>query len=128
MGADHTAGITYDDTVHDPKGKVEKSLANQIQMGFVDSLGMCMFSRACPGYNDYVTKLLTALSGAPCVDADLEELGRHTLRIEHDFNERAGFTSAHDRLPRYMTEDPIKPHDLVFDVPNEEIDELRKSI
>lgn len=128
MGADHTAGIIYDDTVQDPEGKVEKSLAVQIQMGCVDSLGMCMFSRACPGYNDYVTKLLTALSGSPWTDADMEELGRQTLRTEHDFNRRAGFTSAHDRLPHFMTEDPIKPHDLVFDVPNEEIDKLREGI
>lgn len=128
MGADHTAGIMYDDTVHSPEGKVEKSLAMQIQMGFVDSLGMCMFSRACPDYNDYVIKTMTALNGEPFLEADLTELGRRVLRIEHDFNARAGFTSADDRLPEFMTENKIKPHDLVFDVPYEEVDTLKEGL
>ncbi|UCD57901.1 MAG: aldehyde ferredoxin oxidoreductase [Candidatus Hydrogenedentota bacterium] len=122
MGADHTAGIIYDETIHNPDAKVEKSRAVQIQMGFVDSLGMCMFSRACPDYNDYVTKLMTALNGAPYTEADLVELGKRVLRTEREFNLRAGFTSAHDRLPEFMTEAKIKPHDLAFDVPYEEID------
>ena len=124
MGADHTAGISYDETIHSPEGKVEKSRAVQIQMGFVDSLGMCMFSRACTGFNDHVTKLMTALNGAPYTEADLIELGKRVLRTEHDFNARAGFTSADDRLPEFMTEVKIKPHDLVFDVPYEEVDTL----
>ena len=128
MGADHTAGIIYDDTIHDPDGKVEKSLAVQTQMGFVDSIGMCMFSRATPGYNDYVTKLLTAFTGSPWTDDDLLELGKHVLRTEYDFNGRAGFTSAHDRLPEFMCENKIKPHDLVFDVPYEEVDKLKEMI
>ena len=128
MGADHTAGIIYDDTIHKPEGKVEKSLAVQIQMGFVDSLGMCMFSRACPDYNDYVTKLMTALNGSSYAESDLEKLGRRVLKTEHDFNRRAGFTSAHDRLPEFMTEVKIKPHDLVFDVPYEEVDKLYEGI
>ncbi len=125
MGADHTAGIIYDNTVHNPEGKVEKSLAVQIQMAWIDSLGMCMFSRACPDYNDYVTRAMTALNGSPCTMADLEELGKRVLRTEHDFNIRAGFTKAHDRLPEFMNEVKIKPHDLVFDVPYDEVDTLR---
>ncbi|RJP18674.1 MAG: aldehyde ferredoxin oxidoreductase [Candidatus Abyssobacteria bacterium SURF_5] len=125
MGADHTAGIIYDNTVHNPEGKVEKSLAVQIQMGFIDTLGMCMFSRACPNYNDYLVKTLTAFNGAPFTEENLLDLGRRTLRAEHDFNRRAGFTSSHDRLPEFMTEVRIKPHDLVFDVPYEEVDTLK---
>jgi len=128
MGADHTAGVMYDDTVHSPEGKVEKSLAVQIQMGFVDTLGMCMFSRACPDYNDYLIKTLTALNGEPCSEDDLMELGKRVLRIEHEFNARAGFTSADDRLPEFMSENKIKPHDLVFDVPYAEVDTLKEGL
>ncbi len=128
MGADHTAGIIYDDTIHDPEGKVEKSLAVQIQMAFVDSLGMCMFSRACPNYGGYITGLLTALNGSPFTEADMQESGRRVLGSEHDFNRRAGFTSADDRLPEFMTEEKIKPHDLVFDVPYDEVDKLYDGI
>ncbi len=128
MGADHTAGIMYDETIHAPEGKVEKSLAVQIQMGFMDSLGMCMFSRACPDFNGYLTTILTSLNGLPVSEEDLTNLGKTVLRTEHDFNRRAGFTSAHDRLPEFMTENKIKPHDLVFDVPYEEVDRLREQI
>ncbi len=129
MGADHTAGIMYDNTIHSPEGKVEKSRALQIQMGYIDSLGMCMFSsRGCPGYNDFLTRLLTALNGKPYAEADLIELGKSTLRAELDFNRRAGFTPAHDRLPEFMREQRIKPHDLVFDVPQEEIDSLYEGV
>ncbi|GAB4350088.1 MAG: aldehyde ferredoxin oxidoreductase C-terminal domain-containing protein [Candidatus Abyssubacteria bacterium] len=129
MGADHTAGIMYDNTIHDPQGKVEKSRMLQIQMGYVDSLGMCMFSsRGCPGYTDFLSRMLTALNGQPYTEADLIALGRRTLRAEHDFNRRAGFNSAHDRLPEFMREQKIKPHDLVFDVPQEEIDSLYEGL
>jgi len=128
MGADHTAGVTYDDTIHKPEGKVEKSRAVQIQMGFIDSLGLCMFSRACPGYNDYVSTLMAALYGTPYSEADLTELGKRVLRTEREFNVRAGFTAAHDRLPEFMTEIKIKPHDLAFDVPYEEVDRFYDEI
>jgi aldehyde:ferredoxin oxidoreductase len=128
MGADHTAGIIYDNTVHNPEGKVEKSLAVQIQMGFIDTLGMCMFSRACPDYNEYLVKTIAAFKGAPFTEENLLELGRRTLRAEHDFNRRAGFNSAHDRLPEFMREIKIKPHDLVFDVPYEEVDTLKEKL
>jgi len=128
MGADHTAGIVYDETIHDPEGKVEKSLALQIHVAFVDSLGMCIFTRACPGFDDYVTGLMSALNGSPFTVADLDKLGRRVLKTELDFNARAGFTKAHDRLPEFMTEVRIKPHDLIFDVPYEEVDKLHEMI
>jgi hypothetical protein len=35
---------------------------------------------------------------------------------------RAGFTSAHDRLPEWMTQEPLPPHNSVFDVPEQDVD------
>jgi aldehyde:ferredoxin oxidoreductase len=71
---------------------------------------------------------MTALNGAPYGETDLDKLGRLVLKTEHDFNARAGFTKAHDRLPDFMSEIKIKPHDLVFDVPYDEVDTLRDNI
>ena len=36
----------------------------------------------------------------------------------------AGFGPADDRLPEWMTVEPLPPHNTVFDVPNEELDEV----
>ncbi len=128
MGADHTAGIMYDDTIHSPEGKVEKSRTMQILMAFVDSLGLCMFSRACPDFASHAARLMAAFLGTQYSEADLDLLGRRVLNTEHRFNRGAGFTSAHDRLPEFMTEVKIPPHDLLFDVPDDELDRLRESL
>ena len=45
------------------------------------------------------------------VGADiLQALGRQTLRLEREFNRRAGFIAADDRLPEWMTREPLTPH------------------
>jgi aldehyde:ferredoxin oxidoreductase len=44
--------------------------------------------------------------------------------MERDFNARAGFTSAHDRLPEFFKSDPLSPHQVVFDVKDEELDQV----
>jgi aldehyde:ferredoxin oxidoreductase len=121
MGADHTAGITYDPDIGKPEGKVKQSLSIQIPVALIDSLGMCMFAG---GVADYVPRLMSALNGSEIAFSDLQKLGVQTLKAELDFNRRAGFTKAHDRLPEPMTEVGIKPHDLVFDVPYEEVDTI----
>jgi aldehyde:ferredoxin oxidoreductase len=125
MGADHTAGIMYDPDIGKPEGKVKQSLAIQVPVAAIDSLGLCMFAG---GFADYVPRLMTALNGSEVAVSDLQELGKKTLRAEIDFNKRAGFTKAHDRLPEVMTEVGIKPHDLVFDVPYEEVDTIFEGI
>jgi aldehyde:ferredoxin oxidoreductase len=50
-------------------------------------------------------------------DDILQALGRKTLSLEREFNRRAGFTPADDRLPEWMTLEPLPPHNSVFDVP-----------
>jgi aldehyde:ferredoxin oxidoreductase len=49
------------------------------------------------------------------------------LRLERQFNRAAGFTSADDRLPEWMTKEPLPPHNTAFDVPTEELDALQDS-
>jgi len=46
------------------------------------------------------------------------------LKMEIQFNEKAGFTSADARLPEYMTREPLPPHNAVFDVPDAELDAI----
>ena len=59
------------------------------------------------------------------VSADiLQVLGKEALKLEREFNRRAGFTPAQDRLPEYMTKEPLPPLGPVFDVPAEDLDNV----
>jgi len=51
-------------------------------------------------------------------------LGKQTLKFEREFNRMAGFTSADDRLPEWMTREPLPPHNTFFDVPVEDLDNI----
>jgi aldehyde:ferredoxin oxidoreductase len=44
--------------------------------------------------------------------------------MEREFNKRAGFTKEDDRLPKWMTEEPIPETGAVFDVSEDVIDHI----
>lgn len=127
QGADHTAGLTIRAKVNhlDPAGQVELSRKAQINMAGYDTLGACIFAgfgyAAAP---HTIPALLKARYGWDAPADALQALGRETLKLEREFNRRAGFTAAHDRLPEWMTREPLPPMNAVFDVPPEEMDQL----
>jgi aldehyde:ferredoxin oxidoreductase len=55
---------------------------------------------------------------------DVVKIGSVVLRKERAFNEAAGFTRAHDRLPEFMLHEPLPPHNTVFDVPDAALDSV----
>ncbi len=127
QGADHTCGLTIRSKVDhlDPKGQVALSRTAQINMAGYDTLGACIFAgfgfAAAP---ETIRDLLNARYGWQ-VGADiLQVLGRETISLERAFNQRAGFTTADDRLPEWMTREPLPPLNPVFDVPAEELDHI----
>ena len=127
QGADHTAGTTLrakTDPIR-PEGQVEASRTVQLNAAGYDCLGACIFAgfgfAAAP---HTIPDLLNARYGWQ-VGADiLQALGRRTIDLEREFNRRAGFTSADDRLPKWMTEEPLAPHNTVFDVSDSEMDRI----
>jgi aldehyde:ferredoxin oxidoreductase len=128
QGGDHTAGLTIRDKVNhlDPKGQVELSRTKQINMAGYDTLGVCIFAGfgfAASG-PDTIAKLLNARYGWSVDNTILQALGRETLTMEREFNRRAGFTAKDDRMPEWMTREPLPPKNAVFDVPDEELDTL----
>ena len=42
-----------------------------------------------------------------------EKLGQETLRLEKEFNRRAGFTVKDDELPAFFYQEPLPPTNLV---------------
>lgn len=136
MGADHTAGYAVAANILrvggyvDPLGKegqVELSRNLQIATAAVDSTGMCLFiAFAILDIPDGFTALVDMINArydlALTAD-DVTALGKTILKAELDFNRRAGFTSAHDRLPEFF-EEPCPPHNAVWDFTDEEIDSV----
>ncbi len=135
MGADHTAGYSVATNILkvggfvDPlqaEGQVDLARNLQIATAFVDASGLCLFT-AFPLLDiDYalpaVADMYAARLGRPFTVANALEAGKEVLRVERKFNEAAGFTKAHDRLPDFMKYEKLLPHDVVFDVTDEELD------
>ncbi|MFQ5859053.1 MAG: aldehyde ferredoxin oxidoreductase family protein [Anaerolineae bacterium] len=127
QGADHTCGLTIranvDHTSTDGQAKLSKGA--QINMAGYDSLGICVMGGF--GFAQDLTMIRDLINGRygwDVGDEYLKEIGRETLRLEREFNRRAGFTAADDRLPEWMTEEPLPPMDTVFDVPAEDLDTI----
>lgn len=127
QGADHTSGLTIRAKVNhlDPKGQVELSRTAQVNNAGYDTLGACIFA----GFGfavvpETIRDLLNARYGWSTGMDILQVLGRTTLSMEREFNRQAGFTSAHDRLPEWMTREALPPKNPVFDVRDEDLDKL----
>ncbi|MFV1968267.1 MAG: aldehyde ferredoxin oxidoreductase family protein [Pirellulaceae bacterium] len=137
MGADHTAGYAIGANILgvgervDPleaEGQVELSRNLQIATTTIDSTGLCLFvafavlddSNAMEG----MCELLAAYYGRAFSADDFAEMGKQTLRVERSFNQAAGFTAADDRLPDFFRHEQLAPHDVTFDVPDDELDKV----
>lgn len=127
MGADHTAGNTIGARVDhlDPAGKVALSRELQITAAMLDALGMCSFSRAAyMPHEAHFLELIRARHGTEVSAEELRALALSTIRTEVAFNRRAGLGPETDRLPEWMREVPLPPHNAVFDIPQEELDAI----
>ncbi|HOK01038.1 MAG TPA: aldehyde ferredoxin oxidoreductase C-terminal domain-containing protein [Spirochaetota bacterium] len=137
MGADHTAGYCIATNILKvggfvdplkPEGQVELSRNLQIATAAVDSTGMCLFIAFAildqPETFQALIDMINAFYGLN-LDADgVADLGKKVLKAERDFNKKAGFTAAHDRLPKYFYTEKLPPHNVVFQVTDEELDSV----
>lgn len=127
QGADHTAGNAFGARNEvNPlvvEGQKGLSLKLQIISAMLDSTGLCLFARP-PVISDpqLMVDMINGIFGWGFDKDDLDRLYRNVLRNELEFNRRAGITSADYRIPEYMREEPLAPHNAVFDVPDSELD------
>jgi aldehyde:ferredoxin oxidoreductase len=129
MGADHTAGIVYRDPLS-KEGQVKRSLDAQILNAAIDSLGYCFIAMPSRGELMYevFAKLINARYGTDLKEQDAINMGITTIREELAFNRAAGWTDVQNRLPEFMKTEKLPPHDVVFDIPQEEIDKIFKDL
>jgi len=137
MGADHTAGYCIATNILgvggqvDPlkkDGQVELSRNLQIATAAVDSTGMCIFvafpALDIPECLPALIDMINARFGIELTGDDVTNLGKTILKTERQFNIEAGFNNADDRLPEFFGNEPIAPHNVVWDFTGEEIDEF----
>jgi aldehyde:ferredoxin oxidoreductase len=135
MGADHTAGYAVATNILnvggsiDPlkkEGQVELSRNLQAATAAIDSAGLCIFvafpALDIPEAFTAIVDMLNARFGISLTADDVGALGMNILKIERDFNLAAGLTNKDDRLPEFFSEEPLPPHNVVWDFTGEEID------
>lgn len=137
MGADHTAGYAVATNIMKvggdvdplkPEGQVELSRNLQIATAAIDSTGMCLFIAFAildqPETFQALIDSLNAFYGLSMTADDVAELGKSVLKKERDFNARAGFTSKQDRLPDFFKKEALPPHNVTFEVKDEDLDQV----
>jgi len=141
MGADHTAGYTIAPEIlgvmgkQDPlsaEGKAALSRAFQATTAFIDSSGHCLFIAfaildIATGYEGLIEECNGVLGTKWSAD-DVVAYGTEVLKKERAFNEAAGLGKESDRIPEFMTFEPLPPHNVVFDVPESELDSVYEDL
>lgn len=137
MGADHTAGYAVTANILGvggnvnalkPEGQIELSRNLQIATAAIDATGMCLFIAFAildqPDTFQALVDMISAFTGQNLTGDDVVALGKSILTNERDFNARAGFTSKDDRLPEYFKKEALTPHKVIFQVKDEELDQV----
>ncbi len=137
QGADHTAGYAIATNILkvggdvDPlavEGQAELSRNLQVATAALDATGFCLFvAFAILDQQDTFSAMIETINGMYGLSMtadDVVKLGQTILKKEREFNEKAGLNKAHDRLPRYFKREPVAPHNVTFDVPDEELDSV----
>jgi len=111
-----------------PQGQIELSRNLQVATAAIDSTGMCLFIAFAildqPETFQALIDLLNTFYSLNFTADDVAEYGKKILTMERDFNIRAGFTKEHDRLPAFFKTQAVAPHNVVFDVSDEELDQV----
>jgi len=137
QGADHTAGYAVATNIMKvggfvdplkPEGQVELSRNLQIATAAIDSTGMCLFITFAamdqPETFQALLDLLNAFYGLTLNADGVTELGKSILKNERAFNIQAGLTAQHDRLPEFFKKELLPPHNLTFQVTDQDLDKV----
>jgi len=136
MGADHTSGYTIAPEILGVSGKVDQFDVNKADLvrtfqyatAFIDSTGHCLFITFAildiPQGFEGVMEECNGVLGTQWTMDDVGKIGEKIINMERTFNKAAGFTEAHDRLPEFMRHESLPPHNVVWDVPDEQLDKV----
>jgi len=139
MGADHTQGYTIAPEILGVSGKVDQFDRAKADLArgfleataFIDSTGHCLFIAfaildIASGFEGLVEECNGVLGTNWTMD-DVGRIGKEILAKERAFNEAAGMTNLDDRMPEFMKLEPLPPHNVIWDIPDETLDAVWES-
>ena len=137
QGADHTAGYSVTANILkvggevDPlkkEGQTDLSRDLQVATAAIDSTGLCLFVAFAVLDNEEavptIVNMLNAQYGISLTPDDVTALGKDILKVEREFNKKRGFTKADDRLPEFFQKEKLPPHEVTFDISEDELDSV----
>ena len=135
QGGCHTQGYTIAPEILQIGGKpdradvkkAELSRAFQHTTAYIDATGYCLFiAFAILDIESGLNGMVESVNGFLGTEVDLGKYGAEIIRLEREFNKKAGMTNKDDRLPEFFYKEPLPPHNVVFDVPDEELDKVHQ--
>jgi aldehyde:ferredoxin oxidoreductase len=118
MGGDHTAANllpgTVDVDVRAKEGQVGASKDIQAMVAAVDSCG-CIYVGITEENIETFASLIESFYDETCTGERLLEIGRETLKLENEFNIRAGISPQKNDLPSFFRDEPDSAGDY-FDI------------
>ena len=112
QGADHTAGNLPRLKTREMEldAIIAQSLTVQTNTAATDSLGLCIFGRSVTEPNvQFIVDAINAAHATSLTADFFPALGRETLKLEAEFNRRAGFTAKDDELPAFFYTEMLPP-------------------
>jgi aldehyde:ferredoxin oxidoreductase len=138
MGADHTAGAAiagrsanqekeYGELTEN-KGKLELSFELQIYTTILDSMGCCYFIGPSFENMEIIKGALNAMYNLTLTRFEVIDIGKKILKMELNFNEKAGIHQDQNNLPEFFRTEASEPTGLKFTFPQEELKNFWKKL
>ncbi|MBY9019834.1 MAG: aldehyde ferredoxin oxidoreductase [Candidatus Lokiarchaeota archaeon] len=131
MGADHTSGAAIAGRVPSRtrdygeltknEGKFNLSFELQVYTTVLDSMGCCYFIGPTYENMEIVTAAINAMYNLDLTRGEIINIGKHILRIEIAFNEKAGITKDQNDVPEFLKLEPSEPSGLKFTFDKEDL-------
>jgi aldehyde:ferredoxin oxidoreductase len=138
MGADHTSGAAIAGRVASQfkdygeltknEGKLDLSFELQVYTTVLDSMGCCYFIGPSYEVMKIVTSAINAMYNLELKIEDVINIGKHILKTELIFNEKAGISKSENDVPEFLKLEPSTPSGLKFTFIKEELQDFWKRL
>ncbi|MFW9940836.1 MAG: aldehyde ferredoxin oxidoreductase C-terminal domain-containing protein [Candidatus Thorarchaeota archaeon] len=134
MGADHTSGAAIAGRVAsqmkdygeltENKGKLDLSYELQIYTAILDSMGCCYFIGPSYENMEIVKDSINAMYNLELTREELIKLGQRIIKVELEFNSKAGILQDKNDLPEFFRTESSEPTGLKFTFTKEELNQF----